>query len=32
MKLEIEELIEGIERMGNPTSVGLDTQLAHLPE
>lgn len=32
MKLAIDALIEGIERMGNPTAVGLDTQLAHLPE
>lgn len=32
MKLAIDALIEGIERMGNPTTVGLDTQLAHLPE
>ncbi|MGI5884990.1 MAG: orotidine-5'-phosphate decarboxylase [Candidatus Spyradocola sp.] len=32
MKLAIDALIEGIEKMGNPTTVGLDTQLAHLPE
>ena len=32
MKLAIDALIEGIERLGNPTAVGLDTQLAHLPE
>lgn len=32
MQLTIDTLIEGIETCKNPTCVGLDTQLAHLPE
>lgn len=32
MKLMIDQLIEGIKSTGNPTCVGLDTQLGHLPE
>lgn len=32
MQLTIDTLIEGIENCKNPTCVGLDTQLAHLPE
>ena len=32
MKLMIDQLIEGIRKTGNPTCVGLDTQLGHLPE
>lgn len=32
MQLTIDTLIEGIEICKNPTCVGLDTQLAHLPE
>lgn len=32
MELMIDQLIEGIRKTGNPTCVGLDTQLGHLPE
>ena len=32
MQLTVDTLIEGIETCKNPTCVGLDTQLAHLPE
>ena len=32
MKLAIDNLIEGIARTGNPTALGLDTQLGLLPE
>lgn len=32
MRLMIDRLIEGIQNTGNPTCVGLDTQLGHLPE
>ncbi len=32
MELAIDRLIEGIARTGNPTALGLDTQLGHLPE
>ena len=32
MKLAIDQLISGIKATGNPTCVGLDTQLSHLPE